>query len=117
MDFFNDQAVLFALLCAGAAIAFGMYLTWWILKQPAGNERMQEIAAAIQEGAAAYLNKQYKAIAIVAVVPFLAARSLQRARLGCRVRVPDRRGALGCCRLHRDERRGALERPDRRGGP
>ena len=71
MDFFNEHAVLFALLCAGAAIAFGFYLTWWLLKQPAGNERMQEIAAAIQEGASAYLSKQYKAIAIVAIVPFL----------------------------------------------
>jgi K(+)-stimulated pyrophosphate-energized sodium pump len=64
--------VLFALLCAGAAIAFGLYLTYWLLRQPAGNERMQAISRAVQEGAAAYLAKQYKTIAIVAVVPFLA---------------------------------------------
>ena len=72
MDFFVDHAVLFALLSAGVAIAFGLYLTYWLLKQPAGNERMQEISRAVQEGAAAYLAKQYRTIAIVAVVPFLA---------------------------------------------
>ena len=58
-------------ICAGVAIGYGVYLTWWLLKQPAGSERMQEIARAVQEGAAAYLRKQYSTIAIVAVVPFL----------------------------------------------
>ncbi len=72
MDFFVDHAVLFALLSAGVAIAFGLYLTYWLMKQPAGNERMQEISRAVQEGAAAYLAKQYRTIAFVAVVPFLA---------------------------------------------
>ncbi len=72
MDFFVDHAVLFALVCAGVAIAFGLYLTWWLLSQPAGNERMQAISRAVQEGAAAYLKKQYTTIAAVAVVPFLA---------------------------------------------
>ena len=57
MDFFVDHAVLFALVCAGVAIAYGLYLTWWLLKQPAGNERMQEISRAVQEGAAAYLTQ------------------------------------------------------------
>ena len=70
MEFFNDHAVAFALVCALVAIAWGMYLTYWLLKQPAGNERMQEIARAIQEGAAAYLKKQYRTIALVALVPF-----------------------------------------------
>jgi K(+)-stimulated pyrophosphate-energized sodium pump len=72
MDFFVDHAVLFALVCAGIAILYGLYLTWWLLKQPAGNERMREISRAVQEGAAAYLRKQYTTIAFVAVVPFLA---------------------------------------------
>jgi K(+)-stimulated pyrophosphate-energized sodium pump len=72
MDFFVDHAVLFALVCSGVAIAYGLYLTWWLLKQPAGNERMREISRAVQEGAAAYLRQQYTTIAVVAVVPFLA---------------------------------------------
>jgi len=71
MDFFTDHAVLFALVCAGVAVAYGLYLTWWLLRQPAGNERMQQISRAVQQGAGAYLRKQYRTIAIVAVVPFL----------------------------------------------
>src|SRR5436305_900082 len=71
MSWFKDHAVLFALICAGVAIAYGLYLTLWLLRQPDGNDRMREIARAVQEGAAAYLKKQYRAIAVVAIVPFL----------------------------------------------
>src|ERR671935_209718 len=71
MGWFQDHAVLFALLCAGAAIAYGLGLTLWLLQRPAGTERMQEIARAVQEGAAAYLRRQYSTIAVVAIVPFL----------------------------------------------
>jgi K(+)-stimulated pyrophosphate-energized sodium pump len=71
MGWFQDHAVLFALLCAGAAIVYGLALTRWLLTRPAGNPRMQEIARAVQEGAAAYLRRQYSTIAVVAIVPFL----------------------------------------------
>src|SRR6266700_629703 len=71
MSWFKDHAVLFALICAGVAIAHGLYLTLWLLRQPDGNDRMREIAKAVQEGAAAYLRKQYTTIAVVAIAPFL----------------------------------------------
>ena len=70
-DFFQNNSVLFALLCAGFGIGWGIGLTVWLLRQPAGTARMQEIAHAVQEGAAAYLRRQYLTIAGVAVVLFV----------------------------------------------
>src|SRR5947199_9362273 len=70
-SFFNDHAVLFALICAGVAIVYGILLTVWLLRRPEGNERMREISRAVQEGAAAYLKRQYMTIAAVSIVPFL----------------------------------------------
>ncbi len=70
-DFFQNHSVLFALLCAGVGVGWGAVLTVRILSLPAGTERMQEIARAVQEGAGAYLAKQYRAIGLVALVPFI----------------------------------------------
>ena len=64
--------LIIALACAAIGIIFGIVWALWVVKQPAGNDRMREIAAAIQQGATAYLNRQYTTIAVVGAILFVA---------------------------------------------
>ena len=67
----ESSVIIFALVSGIVGIAYGVYLTFWVLRQDAGNDTMQTIALAIQEGAGAYLNRQYRTVGIVAGVMFL----------------------------------------------
>jgi K(+)-stimulated pyrophosphate-energized sodium pump len=66
-----NNAILIALACGVLALLYGGFTAAWILRQPDGNPRMREIAAAVQTGAKAYLNRQYSTIAAVGVVLFV----------------------------------------------
>ena len=68
MEFLTDWGVLIALVCAGAAVLYGVTTSRWLLALSPGNQEMQEISHAVQEGATAYLRRQYTIIAGVAVV-------------------------------------------------
>ena len=67
-EFLTDYGVIIALVCAGAAVVYGVLTTRWLLAKSPGNEEMQSLSLAIQEGASAYLTRQYQIIGIVAVV-------------------------------------------------
>ncbi len=66
-SFLTDYGVVVALVCAGAAVVYGLIVTQRLLAKSPGNDRMREISGAVQEGAQAYLNRQYTIIAAVAV--------------------------------------------------
>ncbi len=66
-----SEGLVFALVAAGLALVYGVLSIRWILALPTGNERMREISAAVQEGAQAYLKRQYTTISVVGVVLFV----------------------------------------------
>jgi len=66
-DFLTDYGVVVALVCAAAAVVYGLIVTQRLLAKPAGNDRMREISGAVQEGAQAYLSRQYTIIAALAI--------------------------------------------------
>jgi K(+)-stimulated pyrophosphate-energized sodium pump len=68
LEFLTDWGVIIALACAGAAVVYGVVTSRWLLSLSPGNEEMQSISLAVQEGAKAYLRRQYQIIAGVAVV-------------------------------------------------
>jgi K(+)-stimulated pyrophosphate-energized sodium pump len=76
-DFLADHGVIVALVCAMAAVAYGLVTSRALLALSPGNEVMRGLSAAIQEGASAYLRRQYRTIAIVGVVLFIALIPLQ----------------------------------------
>jgi len=67
-----SEALIISIASAFAALAYGAWSYKWILSKPTGNDRMREIAGAIQEGAQAYLNRQYTAISVVGIILFIA---------------------------------------------
>ncbi|NLE21536.1 MAG: sodium-translocating pyrophosphatase, partial [Actinobacteria bacterium] len=70
-SFVSDNAILVAVICGLVAVVYGVLLIRWLLALPAGDAKMQEVAGAVQEGAKAYLNRQYRTIAVVGVVVFV----------------------------------------------
>ncbi len=76
-DFLSDYGVVVALVCAALAVAYGLLTTRSLLALSPGNETMRSLSAAVQEGASAYLRRQYTTIAIVGVVLFVALIFLQ----------------------------------------
>ena len=82
-SFLTNHGVLVALVCAVAAIVYGVLTTRTLLALPAGNEKMQAISKAVQEGASAYLTRQYTTIAGVGVVVFVALIFVQNIAVAC----------------------------------
>ncbi len=67
-SFLTDYGIIVALVCAGAAVVYGLLTARWLLAKSPGNQEMQDISKAVQEGASAYLTRQYQIIGVVAVI-------------------------------------------------
>ena len=70
----NPMSLIYSLVFVPVVLAvlYSAYIIFWLRKQPAGNEKLQQISKAIQEGSKAYLNRQTKTVGIVAAILFLA---------------------------------------------
>ncbi len=77
-SFLTNHGVVVALVCAACAVVYGLLTTRSLLALSPGNERMQAISRAVQEGARAYLNRQYTTIAVVGVVLFFGIWAIQK---------------------------------------
>jgi K(+)-stimulated pyrophosphate-energized sodium pump len=82
-SFLTNHGVVVALICAACAVAYGLLTTRALLALSPGNERMQSISLAVQQGARAYLNRQYATIAVVGVVLFVALIFVQNIAVAC----------------------------------
>ena len=82
-SFLEHHGVVVALVCAACAVVYGVATTRALLAMPAGNERMQSISRAVQQGARAYLNRQYTTIAVVGVVLFVVLIFVQNIAVAC----------------------------------
>ena len=82
-SFLTNHGVVVALVCAACAVAYGLLTTRSLLALSPGNERMQSISKAVQEGAQAYLNRQYATIAVVGVILFVALIFVQNIAVAC----------------------------------
>jgi len=80
-SFLTHHGVLIALACAGAAVMYGVLTSRALLALSPGNETMRTISAAVQEGARAYLNRQYTVIAGVGVLLFIVLIPIQNIRV------------------------------------
>ena len=85
MEFLTDWGVVIALVCAGAAVVYGVTTSRWLLALSPGNQEMQDISKAVQEGADAYLNRQFKTLAPFAVLIFAVLFVLPAESTGTRI--------------------------------
>ena len=71
MEFSSNLVMTFAIACGILGVVYALYIAAWVNKQDAGNEKMKQISDAVKEGAYAFLAREYKTVAVVAVVLFI----------------------------------------------
>ena len=96
-----EWVVYVALICGALGVAYSLLTAGWVFKQDAGNQRMQEISSYVAEGAMAYLTRQYKVVAMIAVILVIILYVHVGPDAGHRIHC--RSGRLRSCRLPGDE--------------